>query len=78
MNNSLAKAFGSVLKELRNEAGISQENLAYECELDRSFISMLERGLRIPTLETLFKISTPLNKAPFEIIKMMEQKVQNK
>lgn len=77
MNKSLAKAFGSVLKELRTQAGISQENLAYECELDRSFISMLERGLRIPTLDTLFKIASPLKKAPQEIIKLVEIKFGN-
>ncbi len=71
MNKSLAKIFGEVLKELRIEAGISQENLAYECELDRTFISMLERGLRMPTLATLFQLSKPLKKAPFEIIKIV-------
>ena len=75
MNKPLAKVFGEVLKELRNEAGISQENLAYECELDRSFISMLERGLRMPTLETLFKLSNPLKKSPFEIIKIIEGRI---
>jgi len=74
MKKSLATIFGEVLKELRKEAGISQEQLAYECELDRSFISMLERGLRMPTIETLFKISKAFKKAPFEIIKFVEQK----
>ncbi len=78
MNKSLADIFGIVLKELRNEAGISQENLAYECDLDRFFISMLERGLRMPTIDTFFKISKPLNKAPFEIIKLVEQKFTSK
>ena len=52
----LATAFGEVLKELRNGVGISQETLAYECELDRSFISMMERGIKMPTIETLFKL----------------------
>ena len=74
MNKSLSKVFGEVLKELRTEAGFSQENLAYECDLDRSFISMLERGLRMPTIATLFQLSIPLQKAPFEIIKIVEQR----
>jgi transcriptional regulator with XRE-family HTH domain len=74
MNNSLAKLFGDVLKELRNEVGISQENLAYESELDRSFISMLERGLRIPTISTIFQISNALKKTPSEIIKIIEER----
>lgn len=74
MNKSLAKLFGEVLKELRNEVGISQENLAYESELDRSFISMLERGIRLPTIATLFQISKALKKTPSEIIKIIEEK----
>ena len=72
MNNSLAKVFGEVLKELRDEVGISQENLAYESELDRSFISMLERGLRKPTISTLFQKSKPIKKTPSDIIQIIE------
>lgn len=76
MKKSLSTVFGDVLKELRNNAGISQESLAYECDLDRSFISMLERGLRMPTIETIFKLAPPLKKAPFEIISLVEQKLK--
>lgn len=72
MKKSLATTFGEVLKELRKQACISQETLAYECELDRSFISMMERGLRMPTIETLFKLSRPLKKSPSEIIVLIE------
>lgn len=78
MDKSLAKAFGETLKELRAKVGISQEDLANECEMDRSFISMLERGLRVPTIETLFKLSNPLKKAPFEIIKLVELKLETR
>jgi len=73
-NKSLAKVFGEVLKELRMEAGISQENLAYECDLDRSFISMLERGLKLPTIATLFQLAKALKKAPYEIIQIVEKR----
>ena len=66
--------FGEVLKDLRNEVGISQENLAYESELDRSFISMLERGLRLPTIATLFQLSKALKKTPSEIIGIIEDR----
>ncbi len=76
MKKSLAIVFGEVLKELRSKAGISQEDLANECELDRSFISMLERGLRMPTIETLFKLSNPLKKSSSEIIKIVEQRFE--
>ncbi len=74
MKKDLAKAFGEVLKNLRMEANLSQETLAYESELDRSYISMLERGLKMPTIATLFQLAAVLKKAPFEIIKLVEIK----
>ncbi len=49
-------AFGVVLRLLRTKAELSQEELALESGLDRSFISLLERGLRQPTLKTIFQL----------------------
>ncbi|MBP7508453.1 MAG: helix-turn-helix transcriptional regulator, partial [Prolixibacteraceae bacterium] len=56
----IAQTFGNVLCELRKEKNISQEKLAEYCDLDRTYISLLERGLRQPTLTTIFKISSAL------------------
>ncbi|MBP7507249.1 MAG: helix-turn-helix transcriptional regulator, partial [Prolixibacteraceae bacterium] len=56
----IVKTFGNVLCELRKEQNISQEKLAEYCDLDRTYISLLERGLRQPTLTTIFKISSAL------------------
>jgi transcriptional regulator with XRE-family HTH domain len=55
------KAFGQALQKLRLEAGLSQEQLGFECEFDRTYISLLERGIRSPTLRTMFKLCGPLN-----------------
>lgn len=52
--------FGSRLKFLRERAGISQAQLAEEAALDRTFISLMERGDRQPTLTTLVKLSNAL------------------
>ncbi|MFC2082324.1 helix-turn-helix domain-containing protein [Bacteroidota bacterium] len=41
---------------MRIKKGYSQELLVFECELDRIFISMLEKGLRQPSLSTIVKI----------------------
>lgn len=49
-------AFGVVLRNLRTNTGLSQEALALESGLDRSFISLLERGLRQPTLKTILQL----------------------
>ena len=48
--------FGKVLREMRDENQISQEKLAEYCDLDRTYISLLERGLRQPTITTIFKL----------------------
>jgi transcriptional regulator with XRE-family HTH domain len=71
--NSLEARFGLVLKELRVKKGYSQESLAIECDLDRTYISLLERGLRQPTISTLFTIATALGVTPSSIIKELEK-----
>ena len=53
-------AFGVVLRRLRTRAGLSQERMALESGLDRTYISLLERGLRQPTLGTLFLLAGTL------------------
>ncbi len=74
---NLQIAFGKELRALRNKQGLSQEALALECDLDRTFISLLERGKRQPTLETLFKLAAKLDTAPSEIIEKMEQRLRS-
>lgn len=71
----LDKIFGQVLKNIREENGITQETLALNSELDRTYISLLERGLRTPTIATLFKMSPTLKKTPSEIISIVEQRL---
>lgn len=67
----LKLAFGETLKSLRLEKGFTQEKLAELCNLDVSFISMLENGKRQPTLSTIFSISKALEiKASFMVNKV--------
>jgi transcriptional regulator with XRE-family HTH domain len=49
------------LAEKRKEIGLSQEKLGFEAEMDRSFISLLERGMRSPTLDTLIRLGKVLD-----------------
>jgi transcriptional regulator with XRE-family HTH domain len=42
--NCAARAFGQALKAARTERGMSQEEVAGECEFDRTYPSLLERG----------------------------------
>ena len=56
----VAKAFGRVLRELRHARGLSQERLADLGNFDRTYPSLLERGLRTPTLTVVFKLADVL------------------
>jgi len=56
----VAIAFGRVLREARRQKGLSQEDLAGDAEFDRTYPSLLERGLRTPTLTVLFQLAKVL------------------
>lgn len=51
---------GRNLKKYRKEAGFSQEGLALECGLHRTYVSGVERGVRNPTVVVLEQIAKPL------------------
>lgn len=64
--------FGQVVQELRRRRGLSQEELGFETGLHRTYISLLERGKRSPTLTTLIQLATALNVPPSEIVRRVE------
>lgn len=70
---SVNQDFGQVLRRLRKEAGLSQEQLALEAGLQRNYISMMELGNYQPTLTTIFKLSKALNIKASKIIEALER-----
>ena len=72
----VVEIFGKVLRELREEQKISQEELADYSNLDRTYISLLERGLRQPTITTIFKLAKALKTSPSKMIEKVELKIQ--
>lgn len=78
MSEDLEKLFGIILKRIRIDKGISQEDLAYDSDLDRTFISLLERGQRQPTIATLFKLAKSLGIKPSEMVKILEEKYEDR
>ena len=60
-NMSANILFGNRLKKVRSKMGLSQEELAYLCNMQASHIGQLERCQKSPTLETLEKIAAGLN-----------------
>jgi len=68
------RTFGNVLQELRRERGLTQEELAFRCGLDRTYVSLLERGLRVPTITTLFRLSAVLEVKAEDFIAQVEER----
>ncbi len=62
------KRVGLNLKEIRLGRGLSQEALAFECGLHRTYISGVERGVRNPTVLGLEKIATALDVPPSRLL----------
>ena len=56
-----AELIGKVIQDLRKSRGMSQEVLSGLAGLDRTHYSKIERGLRSPTIDTLFKIAHALD-----------------
>jgi transcriptional regulator with XRE-family HTH domain len=61
-------AFGEVLREARQERALSQEALAELADLDRTTPSLLERGLRQPTLTLVILLGRALQVDPRELV----------
>lgn len=74
----VAKAFAGVLRERRLGAGLTQEVLAHEAGLERTYISFLERGLRQPSLRVLIAIADALQIAPSELVRQLEGALRGK
>lgn len=68
-----AKAVGVVVRELREQAGQSQERLSGDCGFDRTYISRVERGIINPTVSRLWKIADALKTPLSQIAKRMER-----
>jgi transcriptional regulator with XRE-family HTH domain len=60
IDKAVRKQFAANLRTRRDQQGLSQEVLAHMCGLDRTTISLLERSLRSPTLETIVVLARAL------------------
>ena len=72
MSGDSIKAFGLVIKALRHAQNLSQEALALEASIDRTFLSQLETGRKQPSLLTIFRLAAALRLEASELIKQVE------
>ena len=66
----LRQAFAANLRRLRHAKGISQEHLAYEAGVNRTYVSKLEKGDELSGLEIIAKLATVLEVEPAELIRL--------
>jgi transcriptional regulator with XRE-family HTH domain len=67
----LQERFGVALRRARTRAKLSQEALAEESGLHRTYVSQLERGLKSPSLDTMYRLASALGISLVEFVTMI-------
>lgn len=69
-------AFGLILRRLRKELRMTQEQLGLAAEVERNFVSLIERGVNQPTVRIVFKLAHALNIPASKMIELVEDEIQ--
>lgn len=69
----LVRLLGRNVRAARLARGLSQEQLAFEAEMKRSYLSDLERGTRNPSIRALERLAGALGVEPPELLRRSEQ-----
>jgi transcriptional regulator with XRE-family HTH domain len=70
----LRQVFATNLRRLRHAKGLSQEDLAYEASVNRTYMSKLEKGGSFVGLEIIGKLADVLEVQPSELLKSPRRK----
>jgi transcriptional regulator with XRE-family HTH domain len=70
----LRQVFAANLRRLRHERGLSQEDLAYTADVNRTYLSKLEKGVSYVGLEIIGKLADVLQVDPVELLKRPQLK----
>ncbi|BFH60386.1 helix-turn-helix domain-containing protein [Paenibacillus azoreducens] len=77
----IKQVIGKTIKAIRIKKSLSQEDLAHECNVDRSYISMIEVGRNEPSVTKIFELCKGLKIKPSDFFKLVEseyEKIQEK
>lgn len=64
MREAVARQFGKNIVRARKRLGLSQEDVAFRASIHRTEIGMLERGVRVPQIDTFVKLAAALEVTP--------------
>jgi len=70
-------AFGAVLRRVREAKGVSQEALALSAGMDRTFVSQIERGVRQPTLTSLYALAKAAGVTPSRLLAQVSNELES-
>lgn len=70
----LREVFAINLRRLRHAKGLSQDDLAYEAEVSRSYLSQLEKGAFYASLRIVGRLAIALGVEPAELLKLAPRK----
>src|SRR5271170_3762299 len=69
---TLEQTFATVLREVRKERGLSQEQLGFESGYHRTYVGMMERGLMNPSLKTILSVASALGIPAGDLVARVE------
>ena len=72
-----AAAFGKVLRRLRRQRGLTQEQLGLEADLRRTYVSVLELGRQQPSLTSILKLATALGERPGTLVDLAADELKS-
>jgi transcriptional regulator with XRE-family HTH domain len=70
----LREVFATNLRRFRHAEGLSQDDLAYEAGISRSYLSQIEKGVFFASLKIVGKLATALDVEPAELLKLPPKK----
>lgn len=76
VRETLSNAFGKVVQRHRRTAGLSQEALAHQAGVHRTYVGLVERGLRKPTIDVGDALARALGTSLSQLIREAEKKVK--
>ncbi len=72
----LSAAFAEVIREQRAKQGLSQEDLVHDADLHRTYVGLIERGLRNPTIEVGHALALALDTTLSDLIRRAEKRLR--
>jgi transcriptional regulator with XRE-family HTH domain len=74
----LRETFATNLRRLRNARGLSQDDLAYDAGMSRSYLSQLEKGAFYVSIKIIGKLADTLRAEPEEFLKRQSKRSRNR